>query len=150
LILWHDINCHDRILNWREWRQSISNLSSQGCLKSVADAWARAPIVTHYLTPDIPEEWPDPWTLIHDNIYCDLGIALGMFYTIALLDRPELDNVRLEIYNTRNGWINLCSIDRGLYLLNWSPRSIVNTTTVSLPETPTFTYSKLDLASKLG
>lgn len=73
-----------------------------------------------------------------------------MFYTIALIDKPDLDNVRLEIYNTKEGWINLCSVQSGLYLLNWSPRTIVNTTTVPLPETPTFTYSKLDLASKLG
>lgn len=150
MILWHDINCHDRILNWREWRRSVSELSSHSCLASIADAWARAPQVNHYLTPDLVEEWPDPWHLINDNIYCDLSIALGMFYTIALLDKPELDNVRLEIFKTNSGWVNLCSIDSGLYLLNWSPRSIVNITTVPLPETPTFTYSKLDLASKLG
>jgi hypothetical protein len=149
LILWHDINCHDRILNWREWRQHIAKLSTDDCLKAIAEAWARAPQVNHYLSPDIPEDWPDPWQLINDNIYCDLSIALGMFYTVTLLERSDLDNVRLEIYQSNDGWINLCSINSGLCLLNWSPQAIVNTSTVPLPNRPTFNYSKLDLISKL-
>jgi hypothetical protein len=149
LILWHDINCHDRILNWRDWRQSINQLPTEACVNAIADAWARAPRVNHYLSPDIPEEWPDPWSLINDNIYCDLGIALGMFYTIALLDKPDLDNVRLEVYNTNEGWVNLCSIASGLYTLNWTAHQVVNTSITTLPSKPTFAYSKLDLSSKL-
>lgn len=150
MILWHDINCHDRILNWREFRQTVSKIPIDDCLQSIANAWARAPQVNHYLIPDNTAEWPDPWQLINDNIYCDLGVVLGMFYTITLLDRPDLDNVRLEIYKTDDGWTNLCSVDDGLYLLNWNPRSIVNITIVPMLGKPIFTYSKLDLADKLG
>lgn len=149
MIFWHDINCHDRILNWRQWRHSIQDLSTADCLNQIAVTWARAPRINHYLTPDILQDWPNPWQLINDNIYCDLGIALGMFYTIALLDKAELDNVRLEIYKTKNDWINLCSIDQGLYLLNWHPQKIVNTSIVPDLEKPAFIYTKIDLANKL-
>lgn len=149
MILWHNINCHDRILNWREWRRSISTLPPEACVNAIADAWARAPQVNHYLSPDIPEDWPDPWQLINDNIYCDLAIALGMFYTVALLERKDLDNVRLDIHNIDDNWVNLCSIDSGFYVLNWSPHSVLNISTVPLKNHPTFTYSKLDLTSKL-
>ena len=34
-MIWHDINCRDRILKWREWRNSLTTLSLEDCLKEV-------------------------------------------------------------------------------------------------------------------
>lgn len=150
-MLWHDISCRDRILKWREWRNSLVPLPLDECLKEVAINWAKAPLINHYLTPDDINEWPDPWQLINDNIYCDLSIALGMFYSIALCDNPHIsDNIRIEIYKTSDGWINLCSIDQGLYMLNWTPRSVVNISTLPNLGNPIFVYSKIDLVNKLN
>ncbi len=150
-MIWHDISCRDRILKWREWRNSLAPLTFDECLKEVAVAWAKAPLVNHYLTPDDINEWPNPWHLINDNIYCDLGIALGMFYSIALCDNPNIsDNIRIEIYKSVDGWINLCSIDQGLYMLNWAPRSVVNISTLPNLGNPIFVYSKIDLVNKLN
>lgn len=150
-MLWHDISCRDRILKWREWRNSLVPLTLDECLKEVAINWAKAPLINHYLTPDDINEWPDPWQLINDNIYCDLSIALGMFYSLALCDNPHIsDNIRIEIYKTSDGWINLCSIDQGLYMLNWAPRSIVNISTLPNLGNPIFVYSKIDLVNKLN
>ena len=149
-MIWHDISCRDRILKWREWRNSLTQLSLNDCLNEVAITWAKAPVVNHYFTPDNINEWPDPWNLINDNIYCDLSIALGMFYSIVLCDNPHIpDNVRIEIYESTDGWINLCSIGDGLYMLNWSPRSVLNISTIPFLGKLIFTYSKIDLASKL-
>jgi hypothetical protein len=150
-LIWHDISCRDRILKWREWRNSLALLTLDECLKEVAVAWAKAPLVNHYLTPDDINEWPDPWQLINDNIYCDLSIALGMFYSITLCDNPHIsDNVRIEIYKSVDGWINLCSIDQGLYMLNWEPRSVVNISTLPNLGNSIFVYSKIDLVNKLN
>ena len=150
-MIWHDISCRDRILKWREWRNSLALLTLDECLKEVAVAWAKAPLVNHYLTPDDINEWPDPWQLINDNIYCDLSIALGMFYSITLCDNPHIsDNVRIEIYKSVDGWINLCSIDQGLYMLNWEPRSVVNISTLPNLGNSIFVYSKIDLVNKLN
>ncbi len=150
-MIWHDINCRDRILKWREWRSNLSLLSLDDCLKEVAIAWAKAPVVNHYLTPDDITDWPDPWNLINDNIYCDLSIPLGMFYTLVLSDNPHIPNdVSIEIYKTNYGWINLCSLDNGLYMLNWEPRTIVNKSTIPNLGNPIFNYSKIDLQSKLN
>ena len=150
-MIWHDINCRDRILKWREWRNSLTLLSLEDCLKEVAVAWAKAPIVNHYLIPDEISEWPDPWNLINDNIYCDLSITLGMFYTLALCDNPNInDNVRIEIYKSNDGWINLCSVEGGLYMLNYNLGSVVNNSTIPNLGNPTFIYSKIDLTSKLN
>ena len=149
-MIWHDINCRDRILQWRSWRNSLTPLSLNECLAEVANAWAKAPIVNHYLVPDTTDDWPDPWTLINDNIYCDLGITLGMFYSLALCDNPHIeDNIRIEIYRSPEGWTNLCSVANGLYMLNWEPRSIVNISTIPNKGELVFAYSKIDLANKL-
>lgn len=150
-MIWHDISCRDRILRWREWRNTLSTLALDECLKEVATAWAKAPVVNHYLIPDDIKEWPDPWNLINDNIYCDLGIALGMFYTLSLCDNPHVsDNIRIEIYKSSDGWTNLCSVDDGLYMLNWTQRAVVNKSTIPNLGNPTFSYSKIDLTSKLN
>lgn len=150
-MIWHDINCRDRILKWREWRNSLAALSLEDCLTEVAVTWAKAPVVNHYLIPDDLNDWPDPWNLINDNIYCDLGVALGMFYTLHLCDNPHIsDNIRIEIYNSTNGWINLCSIDSGLYMLNYTPGGVVNNSTLSNLGKSIFSYSKIDLTLQLN
>lgn len=149
-MLWHDINCRDRILKWREWRNSLADLTKGDCLKEVAITWAKAPLVNHYLIPDDIKDWPDPWTLINDNIYCDLAITLGMFYTLSLSDNPHIDNVNIEIYKSSEGWINLCSVDQGLYMLNYSPGLVVNKSTIPNLGNPIFSYSKIDLTNKLN
>lgn len=150
-MIWHDISCRDRILKWREWRNTLSTFTLDECLKEVATSWAKAPVVNHYLIPDDINEWPDPWNLINDNIYCDLGITLGMFYTLSLCDNPHVsDNIRIEIYKSSDGWINLCSVDDGLYMLNWAQRAVVNKSTIPNLGNPIFSYSKIDLQNKLN
>ena len=150
-MIWHDISCRDRILKWREWRLTLTDYTLDECLNEVAITWSKAPLVNHYLLPDMIEEWPDPWNLINDNIYCDLSIALGMFYSLLLCDNPYVnkDKMRIEIYKLKDEWINLCSIDQGLYMLNYSPRSVVNISTLPLIGNPSFIYSNVDLAKQL-
>lgn len=150
-MIWHDINCRDRILKWREWRNGLTTLNLQDCLKEVAITWAKAPLVNHYLIPDDTMDWPDPWILINENIYCDLAITLGMFYTLTLCDNPNIpDNIHIEIYKTSNDWINLCSVDNGLYMLNYNPGGVVNKSTIPNLGNPIFSYSKIDLINKLN
>lgn len=148
-MIWHDINCRDRIVKWREWRNTLTSLDINECLTEVAVAWAKAPIINHYLTPDNIDEWPNPWQLINDNIYCDLSITLGMFYSLSLCDNPNInDDLHIEIYKTNDGWVNLCSINGGLYMLNWEPHTVVNNSTIPNLGNPTFVYSKVDLLTK--
>jgi hypothetical protein len=66
--------------------------------------------------------WPDPWQLLSDNVYCDLARALGIMYTIILLDRPDLSNSC--IIETDAG--NLVQIDHGKYILNWGQDIVLN------------------------
>ena len=89
---------------------------------AINDWWFRAPTVNHYLHPqDIPN-WPDPWQLLNDNIYCDLARALGIVYTLLDIDHSAIQTVSLGL--TEND--NLVLVNEGLYILNWAPRTVLN------------------------
>ena len=56
-------------------------------------------------------------------MYCDLARALGILYTISLLDRADL--VDAELILTDEG-DNLVQVVQGKYILNWKKDLIVN------------------------
>lgn len=134
-----------RILSWRNWRQSLQGKTTPEILKQVVVDWSRVPTVNHYLVPDQIEEWPTAWQLIYENIYCDLAISLGMFYSLALLEDPVFDNLELRIYQTNHGWLNLSFVDSGKYVLNYNLGEIVNIQQLPNDIRLTFCYSKVDL-----
>jgi hypothetical protein len=149
--MWFEQPQDDRILSWREWRNSLENLSKQDAVQSVAETWARVPTVLHYLSPDQINEWPNPWQLITDNVYCDLSIALGIYYSLALIESPKIDDLTLQIYKGPNGWINLSSIDQGKYVLNYNHGRVVNMSCVEKDQIELiFSYSEIDLCNKFN
>ena len=149
--MWFNQPQDDRILSWREWRNSLENLSKQDAVQSVAETWARVPTVLHYLSPDQINEWPNPWQLITDNVYCDLGMCLGMYYSLALIESPKIDDLTLQIYKGPSGWINLSSIDQGKYVLNYNHGTVVNMSCVKKDQIELiFDYSKIDLYDKFN
>lgn len=149
--MWFEQPQDDRILSWREWRNSLENLNKQDAIETVAQTWARVPTVLHYLAPDQLKEWPNPWQLITDNIYCDLGICLGMYYSLALIESPKIDDLSIQIYKGSSGWINLSSIDQGKYVLNYNHGRVVNMSCVEKDNVELiFSYSEIDLCNKFN
>lgn len=149
--MWFDQPPDNRILTWREWRNSLADLPAETVLHRVATDWGRAPTVLHYLSPDQPNDWPTPWQLIVDNIYCDLSVCLGMFYTLALIEQFRSCDLELAIYQDSNGWINLSSMDQGKYVLNYHHGDVVNMSCVQTDQMKLiFSYSKFDLYDKFN
>lgn len=102
-------------------------------LEHVARFWNKAPFTPFYLEHDQPQNWPDPWTLIAENFYCDLAKALAIVYTLHLSDHKNHD-LSLRIYR-RHGTLhqyNLVWIDNGKYVLNLESEEVVNKK--SMPE----------------
>ena len=142
-----------RIVSWRNWRESLSKLPKEQILQQVAETWSRVPTVMHLLSPDQMDTWPNPWQLITDNYYCDVAINLGIFYSLALIESVEFDDLCLEIYQDQNGWINLSSVDQGKYVLNYSHGKIVNRSYVeetNKEKTLLYRYSYIDLEHKFN
>jgi hypothetical protein len=133
----------ERLADWYNLRQAAAALELEDQLKLINDWWFHAPIVNRVVTWDDPGNWPTPWDLLVNNGYCELARALGIVYTLLLLDRQLYTD--LEIIST--GQDNLVQIDSGKYILNWAPGEVLNTN--STPLTVLQRINSKDLASFL-
>jgi hypothetical protein len=77
--------------------------------------WQQTPWQPYYLHWDDHDHWPGPWDLLNDNVYCDLARALGIMYTVAMIERDDI--VAVELVDTDQG--NLVLVNQGKYILNW-------------------------------
>ena len=111
-----------RLRDWQTLRRSVIDLPTTQCLEQINHWWFQAPWSGYYLHWDDRERWPTPWQLLEDNIFCSLARGLGMLYTVALLDRVDLQ--QSELIETDND--NLVLIDSGKYVLNLDADTIVN------------------------
>lgn len=113
----------ERLLEWTQLRQQCSTGDLATALHAVNNWWWRAPMINHHLVWSDLQLWPDPWQLLSDNQWCDLARALGMLYTIHIIDRPDIVHYSLAQYSSGD---NLVQINREKYILNWCPQQIVN------------------------
>lgn len=86
----------EKLAAWRQFRDSIE--SSETPFEDVISLWCRAPFVNRYLNHKNPNSWPDPWQLVLDGKFDDLGLALAMLYTIKLTER--FSQAACEIYTS--------------------------------------------------
>lgn len=113
-----------RLESWYSLRQQCCTQSVESALMAINSWWSQTPWQPYYLHWDDQPTWPDPWQLLNDNVYCDLARALGILYTISLLDRADLADATLVL--TQEGH-NLVVVEKSKYILNWNPDTIVNT-----------------------
>ena len=114
----------DRLTAWSALRADAQSMDCREALEKINAWWFQIPWKPYYLHWDDQSQWPDPWQLLSDNVYCDLARALGILYTISLLDRADMADAELVL--TKEG-DNLVQVAQGKYILNWSPDSVVNT-----------------------
>ena len=113
----------ERLADWVKLRQAASLLEQSEQLKMINDWWFKAPIVNHLINWESTQDWPTPWELLNNNGYCELARALGIVYTIMLIE--NVNYINLKIIQTKED--NLVLVDDGKYILNWAPREMLNT-----------------------
>ena len=123
----------ERLRHWRQFRQDIGVLDLEIALKETSNLWSYAPYVAHYLHPDDHKQWPDPWTLIHENYYCDLAKCLGMLYTLYLSVHYNTSIKQLDIliYQEGSNVFNTLWVNSGKYILNLEFNTIVNKSSIN-------------------
>jgi hypothetical protein len=115
-------NFEERLAAWNQLRQSTKDLPLETALTQINSWWFQTPWRAYHLHWDDQPTWPDPWQLLSDDLYCPLAKGLGILYTIALLDRKDLqDAVLVEV-----GSDNLVLVGNEKYILNWDSDTIVN------------------------
>lgn len=113
-----------RLDAWANLRTQIQTQDAETALATVNQWWFNCPWRAYHLHWDDQEQWPDPWQLLSDNLYCDVARGLGILYTISLLDHADLTDAELVL--TTEGH-NLVLVNKRKYILNWDRESIVNT-----------------------
>ena len=135
-----------RLHRWKLFRESLNNLTFENALEQTVELWKSSPFSPYYLDHSNPTNWPNPWTLIAENYYCDLAKALGILYTIKFTNHnPDCE---IKIYHSKtNGQLyNLVWIDKGKYVLNMVDNEILNKTHVDQAGLVLkFEYNKIDL-----
>lgn len=113
-----------RLKAWHELRSNLKDLPlSTQCIE-VDKFWQRVPLQTYYLHTDYIKDWPTPWELISDNFYCYYARALGMIYTLLLLDTKNIELVEAKDDNSNE--VVLVLVDNAKYVLNYWPDMVVN------------------------
>jgi hypothetical protein len=114
----------ERLDSWNRLRESCQNLPIETARATINHWWFKCPWKPYYLHWDDQPNWPDPWQLLSDNVYCEVARGLGILYTITLLERADMAPADLIL--TEDG-TNLVLVAKEKYILNWEPDSVVNT-----------------------
>jgi hypothetical protein len=113
-----------RLESWTALRRQTQDQDLETALAAINAWWFNTPWQAYYLDWDNQLTWPDPWQLLSDNVYCDVAKALGILYTITLLDRADMADATLVLTEDHR---NLVLVSKTKYILNWNSDSVVNT-----------------------
>lgn len=113
----------ERLKAWHDMRASLHTLVLVDCLAAINDWWWQAPMIGRHLAWDSLDTWPDAWQLLAQDGFCDLARALGIIYTVMMVQHAEVRD--LAIIQTETN--NLVQVNHEKYILNWSPGIILNT-----------------------
>lgn len=143
-----NLRVNDRLAQWKDFRGELGKLPLGQALEEVNKMWSSAPFVTYYLDPSDTKEWPDPWTLLAENYYCDVAKSLGILYTIYFTTHRMAD-IELHVYYDYKDKdrYSVVNVDHGKYILNYWPFEIVNTEQIEKEQLQLlYQYSSKDLA----
>jgi len=143
-----NLRVNDRLAEWKNFRHKLDRLPLESAVVELNNMWSTAPFVNYNLDASDPTTWPDPWTLLAENYWCDVAKALGIIYTIYFTHHR---NTAMEIrvyydYKDKERY-TVAWLDEGKYILNYWPYEIVNTKQVEEKQLHLlYQYSSTDLA----
>lgn len=113
-----------RLQNWYSLRCTVETLPTLDKCVEIDKWWQQAPLVNHYLHPDDHAQWPGPWDMLVDNIYCNITRGLGMYYTLALTGANSVDFLLAKDDNDDD--VALVVVDDAKYVLNYHPNTVIS------------------------
>ena len=115
-------NFSERLASWTQLREQSAAINVESAMVLINQWWFQTPWTAYHLHWDDRADWPDPWQLLSDNIYCPVARGLGIMYTITLLDRSDVQDA-LMIEHMGD---NLVLVSEKKYMLNWDPDQVLN------------------------
>lgn len=114
-----------RLREWKNLRIISRGKSLPDLCIDIDDWWQQTPLINHHLHPLDSESWPDPWTLLSENIYCTLTRAVGICYTLLMTDIVDVHLVQAIDQQCEEH--NLVIVGGAKYVLNYYPRAVLST-----------------------
>lgn len=111
----------ERLQEWYNLRENIKYLPLDQQCTQTDNWWQKTPLVNRYLHAHFIEEWPMPWDLLNDNEYCQYARALGMIYTLHLVN---VTNIKLYEAKDQDGIDVVLVIVNDNYVLNYWPNTV--------------------------
>lgn len=105
---------------WLAFRRELDVLPLDAAIQKVSDYWDQTPFAPYYLDNSDPKQWPDPWTLVDENIFCDFAKALVMLYSIYFTCHRKNNTFEIKIFKCSNTGFeyNTVWINNGDFILN--------------------------------
>ena len=75
----------ERLQDWRLFRQRLETVEDP--LQDAVNYFKMAPEVSMQIDPYNPDNWPTPWEIIHENVYCNFSKILIICRTLQLTER---------------------------------------------------------------
>jgi len=119
-----NLSSEERLKYWRRFRMDLDGSDTLQCLQDVATLWSTAPLSNQYFASDLPETWPTAWELINDNHYDDVGVALGIFYTILYSELFDKNDIIYSVYKLPEGITNTVMVQD--YVLNYDYGQVIS------------------------
>ena len=143
-----NLRVNDRLAEWKDFRHELDRLPLESAVIELNNMWSTAPFVNYNLDPSDPNTWPDPWTLLAENYWCDVAKALGILYTIYFTHHRNTPMELRVYYDYKDKQrYTVAWLDNGKYILNYWPYEIVNTKQVEEKQLHLlYQYSSTDLA----
>jgi hypothetical protein len=143
-----NLRVNDRLAQWKDFRHELDRLPLQSAVVELNNMWSTAPFVNYNLDPSNPNSWPDPWTLLAENYWCDVAKALGIIYTIYFTHHRNTPMELRVYYDYKDKQrYTVAWLADGKYILNYWPYEIVNTEQVEEKQLHLlYQYSSTDLA----
>jgi len=120
------LNYDARLKSWYELRDQIEGTLIQNKCVEIDEWWQKAPLINHHLHPQDINTWPGPWDLLVENTYCTVARALGICYTMLLVDETDIDLVEATDNNGED--VVLVLVDNAKYILNYWPDTVLSNT----------------------
>ena len=118
------LNYEARLSDWYDLRVRLEDSSLETKCVEVDKWWQNAPLVNHHLHILDSENWPDPWQLLVENTYDNVARALGICYTLLLLD---VENVEMaEATDKMGDDVVIVLVDNAKYILNYWPETVLS------------------------
>lgn len=112
-----------RLREWRQLRLDCQDKSLKEQLDTINDWWSHAPRINHLVHWNDQDNWLGPWDLLEENGYCELASALGLAYTILLVNE-NVDVVIAKAVDEIGSDCTILLVDN--YILNWDISSVIS------------------------